>query len=407
MKTLSRILPILLALIILASSRPDLIAAQDQALYDLLAGINSTRIGNGLPPFALNSLLTEAARSHSEYMGRTGSISHDGANGSRPIDRVQAVGYPATRANENIYAGWNATSQDALNWWLGSKPHTDNILHPILREIGIGIAYGSDEMVYYTLNFSAQVGVIPIFIDNDAYTTNQADVTLTLWNEGLFSRGASEIIVSNSPDFANGQQMPWTQYIPWTLNTASGSGPKTVYVRFLNVGGVNVDSQDAIQYDPSAAGSPPPTPIPTQPPVVTIIPPTYPPAPPAQPTHQSPTFPPTITPTLEEFALIPSTISARLTTTPTLLVDNDQVADVGSALVGAAGAVDDSADRPATSTNTMPIGLLRLILTSTLFMGIVAMVIGGAALTRGRQSHTNSAQVITDEEKEGPDHGSD
>lgn len=368
--------------------------AQDTTLLnELLSSINSVRIANNLPPFALNALLTQAAQGHSEWMASTGQITHDGAGGSRPIDRVLATGYPAVRVNENIYAGWQATPQTALNWWLGSSPHTANILHPVLREIGIGIAIDANETVYYTLNFSAQPRVIPIFVNNDAYATNSTSVTLTLWNDGVFSGGADEVIISNSPDFSNGMRVGWAQYIGWTLHEGD-PGSRTVYVRFLNVGGTNVDSQDAIQYDPGASGNlPPATSVPTNVPLPTQLPATLdlPPQQPVFPTNAplplfTPTLAvsPTVTPTPDRLATsslgnVPATRSSNPTITPSSIAPPAELP-----MTGAAG------------SSILPVNLLRTVLTATLILGLGAAGAGAITLVRARK-HTSLPLEATSE----------
>lgn len=261
------VLVLLLSIII---AYPTAAAPPDQNgdyVYRILAGVNAARVAGGLPPYALNALLTQAAQAHSEYQRDTGQITHDSADGSRTLDRVLAVGYPAIRANENIYAGMGPP-EDAVAWWLASTAgHVQNIMHPVMREVGIGVASASNGMTYYTIDFSAQPNVLPVFINSDSYTTSSPQVIVTLTNEGIFTGGAGQIgratqvMLSNTPDFAGAVVQPWSQYISWTL--PDGSGLKTVYVRYIDSAGRTADAQDSIVLDEGSGAAIPPTLIPT------------------------------------------------------------------------------------------------------------------------------------------------
>jgi len=259
------ILLVILSLVIFGVAMPA--RAQDPALVArLLAAINADRIANGLPPYAYNALLSISAQRHSEYQSSIGHWTHDGADGSRALQRAQAVGYPAARANENVYSG-NTSPEEVANWWYtADQDHRNNILHPVLREIGLGIAPDAGGQLYWTMDISAQPNVLPIFINNDSYATSDPYVTLTLWNEGVFYGAgqigqATQVMISNSPDFSGAATQAWAQSIRWTLDTSVGAGTKTVYVRFSDSAGRTADSQDSIAYDGAAVNSPPIIPL--------------------------------------------------------------------------------------------------------------------------------------------------
>jgi hypothetical protein len=347
------------------------------AVYQILSGINTARISNGLTPYALNPLLTQAAQSHSEYQRDTGQITHDGPGGTRALDRVLAVGYPAARANENIYAGMGGPDQ-AVNWWLGSTAgHVQNILHTVMREVGIGAAPSADGATYYTVVFSAQPNVLPIFVNNDAYTTNSPSVTLALSNEGIFSGGsgqigrAVQIQISNTPDFANTPFQPWAQNVSWTLDTGAGDGLKTVYVRFVDAAGRTADSQDSIVLDTGGGVVIVPTSVPTAPPSPTVVV-----APqPANPVPQ-PTATPTVGATIVPTSLSTMTAAAWITPPPTRYIGragmtSTPVFTVQTRRAGVLG---------------IPVGTLRMVLWGPLGLGLVCIVLGNLALGRSRRS---------------------
>lgn len=346
------------------------------AVFQILSGINAARISNGLTPYALNPLLTQAAQSHSEYQRDTGQITHDGAGGTRALDRVLAVGYPAARANENIFAGMGGPDQ-AVSWWLGSTAgHVQNILHTVMREVGIGVAPNSDGVTYYTVVFSAQPNVLPIFINNDAYSTNSPSVTLALTNEGIFGGGSGQIghavqvLISNTPDFANAASQSWAQYVNWMLDTGAGDGLKTVYVRFVDAAGRTADSQDSIVLDTGGGGVVVPTSLPTAPPPTVVAA--------SQPTNPvpQPTVAPTIMVTAVPTGLSTMSATVGITPSPTRYIGRTPVASTPMPGV--------PAGQPAVLG--IPVGAFRIALWGTLGLGLVCIVLGNFALLRSRRS---------------------
>ncbi|HEC23880.1 MAG TPA: hypothetical protein ENI95_13280 [Chloroflexi bacterium] len=121
----------------------------------VLASVNEARAAEGLPPYTLNPLLTQAAQAQSEYQRNSGQITHRGPDGSRPIDRVLAVGYPARRAIENIYYG--GTPEEAVEWWLtADEDHRAVVLDILASEAGIGAATDASGLTYFTLVVASQ-----------------------------------------------------------------------------------------------------------------------------------------------------------------------------------------------------------------------------------------------------------
>lgn len=122
---------------------------------DLLARINKERTSRGLPAYALSAPLTAAAQKQASDIAKTGKYSHIGSDGSTTEQRVARAGYGnAARVGEN----WAAyrTVDDAMKFWMTSAPHKANILHPLYRDIGIGIASTANGRTVLVLNFGLQ-----------------------------------------------------------------------------------------------------------------------------------------------------------------------------------------------------------------------------------------------------------
>ncbi len=108
--------------------------------------INHERLLNGERPLKANGKLEQCAEGHSESMARNDYFSHEGPEGSTPVDRMRAVGYIYSselgyEVGENIAWGtlWLATPAAIVESWMHSPEHRANILDTSYTETGIGI----------------------------------------------------------------------------------------------------------------------------------------------------------------------------------------------------------------------------------------------------------------------------
>ena len=358
-----------------ATPTPTPIPSDTERALAVLKAINAARVANGLPPYAYNPMLAQSAQAHSEYMRDTGQVVHTGPGDLAPVDRVAATGYPYIRVGENIFAGIRGPD-DAVHWWLtNDEAHRHNVLHPDMREAGIGAATAFNGVTYYTLDIAAQPNVLPVSINSADDVTKYPTVVITLTNETMWFGGggrvgsAVQVMVSNSFDFKNAQVQPWAQYINWTLDTSNGVGLKTVYVRYIDALGTTADSQDSILYDPRANVLPSATPGPT----MTSLPTgTW-----TQPAI-SPTLPITDTP------LPTSTETSTSTTTPTATVEPTIIATTISTILATGipsiQATPEIGIVPEAAPNEQS---LRRIFAGLLIAGIITIVIGILVLMRG------------------------
>ena len=104
--------------------------------------INEVRADHGLPAFAYNDTLAQAAQAHANDCVQRGSCSHTGSDGSNIKTRVRRAGYDGV--------GWaecwaqRQNPQGAVDIWMDevppNDPHRRTLLHTWLTEIGIGVA---------------------------------------------------------------------------------------------------------------------------------------------------------------------------------------------------------------------------------------------------------------------------
>jgi uncharacterized protein YkwD len=122
----------------------------------VVADVNAERAARGLPALRLNSELVRAAQGHACDNAKRQTYTHVSSDGSRLQNRLRRAGYAYALANENTGMGF-ASSQRAVDWWMNSPYHRDNILMRGTRDIGVGIAFsdGPDGRLYWVVNMGA------------------------------------------------------------------------------------------------------------------------------------------------------------------------------------------------------------------------------------------------------------
>jgi uncharacterized protein YkwD len=108
-------------------------------------------------PLTLNASLTRAALAHSRDMAQHGAFDHRGHDGSNPAERVERAGYGVHRiVGENIAAG-AMTAAEAVEGWLASPAHCENIMDARFTQTGVAYAASlkPDPGMYWTQDFAA------------------------------------------------------------------------------------------------------------------------------------------------------------------------------------------------------------------------------------------------------------
>jgi uncharacterized protein YkwD len=93
------------------------------------------------PPIRLSGTLDGVALGHANDMAEHDYFEHEDLAGHSPADRVRAVGYRETLVGENIAYGVKS-ADDAVQGWLDSPGHCENIMDPRFVEMGIAYAQG-------------------------------------------------------------------------------------------------------------------------------------------------------------------------------------------------------------------------------------------------------------------------
>ena len=107
------------------------------------------------PPLVLAPTLEGAAREHSQDMARHDDLDHTGHDGSSPADRVTRTGYRWRVVGENLASGV-LTPEDAVNGWVGSPHHCENLMSPRFREMAVAYAVNTSSAggIFWTQLFA-------------------------------------------------------------------------------------------------------------------------------------------------------------------------------------------------------------------------------------------------------------
>jgi uncharacterized protein YkwD len=112
--------------------------------------ISQYRQNNGLGAVVVDSDLMKLAEQQSQVMASRNKLDHDV---KAPLaQRLNASGYPATQAVENVSAGYH-TLAEAFSGWRDSPPHRANMLKNGVTKLGIAASYAPNTKykVFWTL----------------------------------------------------------------------------------------------------------------------------------------------------------------------------------------------------------------------------------------------------------------
>jgi len=125
---------------------------------DLISEVNILRASNGLKPYVIDQRLMNIAQAHSDYQASIGTVTHYGADGSRPFQRALEAGYPVAGDlsqggffSENIASGINFSVSAVVISWQSDAPHLNTMLSTTGQDIGAGVTI-VDETIFYTID---------------------------------------------------------------------------------------------------------------------------------------------------------------------------------------------------------------------------------------------------------------
>lgn len=123
----------------------------------LFAEINDARIARNLPPLRWSSKIAELAHNHSSRMMHHHFLSHNDPEYGDPGNRLSMGGVAWRACAENIYEGYghNDPARAAVQSWLNSAGHRQNMLSRTYTTSGIGVVVNSQGDMIATQLFVA------------------------------------------------------------------------------------------------------------------------------------------------------------------------------------------------------------------------------------------------------------
>ncbi len=103
--------------------------------------INEIRQKQGLSQLRNNEKLAQVARNYSQQMAEKDFFSHTSPEGSTMVQRVESAEIFYLMLGENLFMCTNMPQPVplAVQGWMDSPGHRENILRPEYRETGIGV----------------------------------------------------------------------------------------------------------------------------------------------------------------------------------------------------------------------------------------------------------------------------
>lgn len=108
---------------------------------DVVSLSNQKRVSNGLSALNYNASLSEAAKKKGEHMLANDYWAHVAPDGTEPWYFFNTVGYKYKYAGENLARDFSNAST-AVDAWMASPSHKENLLSSKYTEIGVAVVEG-------------------------------------------------------------------------------------------------------------------------------------------------------------------------------------------------------------------------------------------------------------------------
>ncbi len=118
--------------------------------------VNEERRGRGQEPLRWDAEAARIAREHSENMARRDFFSHTDPDRGDYVRRAAAggvTGWSALAENIAFNQGYDDPAGFAVERWMLSSKHRENILRQAFTHAGIGVARAADGRVFFTQVF--------------------------------------------------------------------------------------------------------------------------------------------------------------------------------------------------------------------------------------------------------------
>ncbi|KAJ2156476.1 hypothetical protein GGF46_005157 [Coemansia sp. RSA 552] len=124
------------------------LTAEPLNMTKMLCLVNNLRSTHNLYPVVFHSKLMTLAQDHAAFESSHKQVTHNDGSGQIG-DRLTRLGFQWSVLAENVGAG-TPDEQVIMDTWIKSPHHLDNILHPEVRFLGVGVSDG-----YWVQDFAA------------------------------------------------------------------------------------------------------------------------------------------------------------------------------------------------------------------------------------------------------------
>ncbi|MBK9128154.1 MAG: CAP domain-containing protein [Phycisphaerales bacterium] len=132
---------------------------------EVLRLTNLERTSRGLQPLSWHAGLATQADAYACEMINDDFFGHvNPLSGSTLRTRAESASYQYWMIGENLAGGQTSPSQ-AVQEWMNSPSHRENILNPAYTELGVGVRLGGDYRIYWVQEFGRPLQAGPFNAD--------------------------------------------------------------------------------------------------------------------------------------------------------------------------------------------------------------------------------------------------
>lgn len=137
-------------------SPPVVATTTNEAGEEIVVRTNGERKRMGLPEFARNAALMNAAQLQANQMAALNRMAHDLPGAAYPSlgSRLDATGYRMRTSGENVAEGYPSAAA-VVAGWMTSPGHRDNITSTRFTQMGAGVAAAKSGRKFYAQVFAS------------------------------------------------------------------------------------------------------------------------------------------------------------------------------------------------------------------------------------------------------------
>ncbi|MEA1980300.1 MAG: CAP domain-containing protein [candidate division Zixibacteria bacterium] len=191
---------------------PNTVTASEVSVKNIFENINVERQKENIPSLVINETLMHIAEIRVNDMINNDYFSHQDPNGLMPWDIAIQENYNYQIIGENLALDWIQT-ESAINAWMESDTHKENILNTKFNETGIAIISNNSHTIIvqiFGLRHLSPATILP------AVRANNQDIELnTDVSDNLVKNEQTVLTIIPKNDDSENKQVLGTTYTPY------------------------------------------------------------------------------------------------------------------------------------------------------------------------------------------------